>query len=330
MLRLMLFIVAVCLGAGPAAAQSSPPPASPSWPTRPVTLVVAYAAGGPVDTLARIIAARMSELLSQQIVVENVGGAGGMVGSARVAKAAPDGYTILFASSGAMAQIPNLYKRPAYNPVTDFSPIALLTDSPRVLIARPDLPAKDYAEFVAWVKSHPNVRYGSSGVGAGGHVCALLLESAYGVKMTHIPYRGAGPAMQDLLGGRLDFMAEQVSTAAPLIAAGTVKAFAVLGPDRLPAFGQLPAAPDIGLPDLDCGSWSALMAPKGTPEPIIRKLAEVGNEAIESPAVRARFSDIGVVVVAKNRRTTEYLADFVPKEIARWAAPIAASGAAVE
>jgi tripartite-type tricarboxylate transporter receptor subunit TctC len=321
----MLCVATVVLAAGAAVAQSSS-----SWPTRPITLVVAYAAGGPVDTLARIIAARMSELLPQQIVVENVGGAGGMVGTARAAKAAPDGYTVLFGGSGALAQIPNLHKRPSYNAVTDFSAITLLTDSPRVLIARPDLPAKDYDEFVAWVKSNPNVRYGSSGAGAGGHICALLLESAYGVKMTHIPYRGAGPAMQDLIGGRLDFMAEQVSTAAPLIAAGTVKAFAVLGPDRLPVLEKLPAAPDIGLPDLDCGAWSALVAPKGTPEPIIRKLAAVGNEAVESPAVRARFSDIGVVVVAKNRRTTEYLSDFVPKEIARWAGPIAASGAAME
>jgi tripartite-type tricarboxylate transporter receptor subunit TctC len=286
------------------------------WPTRAVTVVVPYAAGGPIDTLARILAARLSEILGQQVVVENIPGAGGMTGSSRVAKAAPDGYTVLLSGSAVLAINQSLYKKPLYNAVTDFEHVALFADSARVVIARKDLPA--------------NTQFGSAGAGSGMHVCAVLLNAAMGTKITHVPYRGSAPAMQDLMGGRIDFVAEQISTALPQIQSNTVKAIATLGLERAPGLEQLPTAQEQGLPGLDCGSWSSLSFPKGTPDEIVRHLAKAVNEAVETPATRERFKGIGVTIPPPERRTPEYLAKFVPSEIERWAAPIKASGASEE
>jgi len=301
------------------------------WPTRAVTLVVPYAAGGPVDTLARILAARLSEILGQQVVVENIPGAGGMTGSSRVAKAAPDGYTVLLSGSAVLAINQSLYKKPLYNAVTDFEHVALFADSARVVIARKDLPANTLAEFVAYAKANQaRMQFGSAGVGSGMHVCAVLLNAAMGTRITHVPYRGSAPAMQDLIGGRIDFVAEQISTALPQIQSNTVKAIATLGLERAPGLEQLPTAQEQGLPGLDCGSWSSLSFPKGTPDEIVRHLAKAVNEAVETPATRERFKGIGVTIPPPERRTPEYLAKFVPSEIERWAAPIKASGASEE
>ena len=211
--------------AGPAAAQESS-----AWPNRPVTLVVPYAAGGPVDTIARIIAARLSEILGQQMVIENVGGAGGMTGTVRVAKAAPDGYTLLLSGSAVLSQNPTFRKQSPYDPIADFAHVALFSDSARVLIARKDFPPDDFKAFMAYVKQNENtLQYGSPGAGSGGHTCAVLLDRAMGAKITHVPYRGAGPAMQDLLGGRIDYMLEQISTATPQIKSNSL-CHARLGP----------------------------------------------------------------------------------------------------
>jgi tripartite-type tricarboxylate transporter receptor subunit TctC len=301
------------------------------WPARPVTLVVPYAAGGPVDTIGRILAARLSEVLGQQVVVENAGGAGGMTGASRVAKAAPDGYTVLLSGSAVLAINQTLYKKPLYNAATDFEQVALFADSARVLIARKDLPANTLPEFVAYAKlNQAKMQYGSAGAGAGTHVCAVLLDAAMGTKITHVPYRGAGPAMQDLIGGRIDFIAEQISTALPQIQGDAVKAIATLGLDRAPGLENLPTAQELGLPGLDCGSWSSLSLPKGTPDAIVRRLAKASNDAVETPAVRERFKSIGVTIPAAERRTPEYLAKFVRSEIERWAAPIKASGASAD
>ena len=205
------------------------------WPTRAVTMVVPYAAGGPVDTLGRILAARLSEILGQQVVVENVAGAGGMTGSSRVAKAPPDGYTVLLSGSAVLAINQTLYKKPLYNAVSDFEHVALFSDSARVLITRKDLPVNTLSEFVAYAKANQGkMQYGSAGAGSGMHVCAVLLDAAMGTKITHVPYRGSAPAMQDLIGGRIDFVAEQISTALPQIQGGTVKAIATLGLERAP------------------------------------------------------------------------------------------------
>jgi tripartite-type tricarboxylate transporter receptor subunit TctC len=307
------------------------PASAEDWPARPVTLVVPYAAGGPVDTLARILAARLSEILGQQIVIENVGGAGGMTGASRVAKAAPDGYTVLLSGSAVLAMNQTLYKKPLYNAVTDFEHVVLFSDSARVLITRKDLPVDTLPEFVAYAKANQGkMQYGSAGAGSGVHVCSVLLDVAMGTKITHVPYRGAGPAMQDLIGGRIDFIAEQISTALPQIQGNAVKAIAALGLDRAPGLENLPTAQEQGLAGLDCGSWGSLSFPKGTPQEIVRRLAKATNEAVETPAVRERYKGIGVTIPAPERRTPEYLAKFVPSEIERWAGPIKASGASAD
>jgi tripartite-type tricarboxylate transporter receptor subunit TctC len=324
---MMRFIVA----AGLAWAAAVAPAQAQSWPTRPINMVVPYAAGGPVDTIARILGARMSETLGQQVIIENVGGAGGMSGSQRVAKASPDGYSLLLSGSAVLAINQTLYRRPLYNGTTDFEHVVMHSDSARVLIARPDFPAKSLAEFVAYAKANQGkMQYGSAGAGSGTHVCAVLLDVAMGTKITHVPYRGAGPAMQDLIAGRIDFIAEQISTALPQIQGGKVKAIATLGLDRAPGLEDLPTAQELGLKGLDCGSWGSFSFPKGTPDAIVRRLADASNEAVESQMVRDRFKQIGVVVPAKERRTPEYLRKFVVSETARWATPIKNSGAVID
>jgi len=310
------------LFAGPAHAQQD-------WPNRAVTMIVPYAAGGPVDTIARILAARLGELLGQQIIIENVGGAGGMTGSSRVAKSPADGYTVLLSGSAVLAINQTLYKKPLYNAVTDFDHVALFSDSARVLIVRKDFPAGTMNDFVGYAKlNQGSMQYGSAGVGSGTHVCAVLLDQAMGTKITHVPYRGAGPAMQDLVGSRIDFIAEQISTALPQIQGGSVKSIATLGLDRAPGLENLQTAEEAGLKGLDCGSWGSLSFPKGVSAPIVQRLAKATSDAVDTPVVRERYKSIGVTIPAKERRTPEYLTQFVPSEIERWAGPIKASGAA--
>ena len=319
----MIAAAALAILAVPAAAQD--------WPVRPITLVVPYAAGGPNDTITRVISARLAEILSAQIVIENIGGAGGMTGANRVAKATPDGYTLLLGGLAVLAQVPNLYKRPLYNAATDFEPVALVTDSARILITRKDFPANTLAEFVAYAKANQaKLQYSSAGGGSGGHVCAILLDTLIGTRIAHVPYRGAGPAMQDMMAGRIDYSCEQISTAFPQIEAGTVKAIATLGLSRPPVLAMLPTAREQGLPGLDCNAWIALVFPKGTPGPIVRRLAKATSEALDSPTVRDRLESLGVTVVAPERRSPEYLATFIPAEIAKWAGPIKASGVSID
>jgi tripartite-type tricarboxylate transporter receptor subunit TctC len=307
------------------------PVCAQDWPTRPVTVIVPWAAGGPVDTVARILTARMSEILGQQLVIENAGGAGGTTGTLRASKATPDGYTVLLSGSAVLAQNPTLYKRQMYNPVTDFEHAALHNDSARVLLVRKDFPARTFAEFVAYLKANADkLQYGSPGVGSGGHVCAILLHQALGVTTTHVPYRGAGPAMQDLLAGRLDYMFEQISTSIPQVQAGTVRALAAMSPAPAPGLETLPTSDSQGLKGLDCGAWGAFSFPKGTPQPIVQKLAKAVSDTLDTPAVLARFKTLGVTPIAKERRSPEYLKNFVLSEIERWGKPIKASGVKIE
>jgi tripartite-type tricarboxylate transporter receptor subunit TctC len=314
---------ALAIVASPAAAQD--------WPNRPVTLVVPYAAGGPVDTIARIMAARLSELLGQQMVIENVGGAGGLTGTVRVAKAAPDGYTLLLSGSAVLSQNPTFRKQSPYDPIADFAHVALFSDSARVLIARKDFPANDFKTFMAYAKEHQTtLQYGSPGAGSGGHTCALLLDGAMGARITHVPYRGAGPAMQDLLGGRIDYMLEQISTATPQIKADSVKAYATLGLTRAPGLENIPTAEELGVKGLDCGAWGSFSFPKDTPREIVLHLAKASSDAIDTPAVIERFKAVGVVVTPKDRRSPEFLGKFVKSELARWIAPIKASGVSLD
>ena len=323
MLRIVTAIAALIAAAGPVVAQD--------YPNRPVTVIVPWAAGGPVDTVARIMTARISEILGQQLIVENVGGAGGSTGTARAAKTAPDGYTVLLSGSAVLAQNPALYKRQLYNPVTDFEHAALHNDSARVLIVRKDFPASSFAEFVSYVKANAaKLQYGSPGVGSGGHVCAILFDQAMGIKVTHVPYRGAGPAMQDLLAGRLDYMFEQISTAVPQIQSGTVRALAALGPDPAPGLETLPTMESQGLKGLDCGAWGGFSFPKGTPQPMVQKLAKATSEALDTPILLTRFKTLGVTPIPPNRRSPEYFSQFIKSEIERWGAPIRASGVQIE
>ena len=233
--------------------------------------------------------------------------------------------------SAVLAINQSLYKRPLYNALTDFEHVAMFADSARVLITRKDLPADTLPQFVAYAKANQaKMSYGSAGGGSGTHICAVLLDVAMGTKITHVPYRGAGPAMQDLIGGRIDFIAEQISTALPQIQGKVVKAIATLGIDRAPGLEDLATADELGIKGLDCGSWSSLSFPKGTPNAIVQRLAKATNDAVETPAVRERYKSIGVTIPAAERRTPEYLAKFVPSEIERWAGPIKASGASVD
>jgi tripartite-type tricarboxylate transporter receptor subunit TctC len=321
--KALISFFAAMLAAAPGIAQE--------WPTRSITLVVPYAAGGPNDTVARVVSARLTEILHVQIVIENVGGAGGMTGSNRVAKAPPDGYTLLLASSAGLAQIPNLYKRPLYNAVTDFESVTLLTDSARILITRKDFPAKTLAEFIAYTKANAaKLQYSSAGAGSGGHTCAILLDTVMGTHVAHVPYRGAGPALTDLMAGRIDYSCEQVTTAFPQIEAGVIKAIATLGTTRPSVLKDLPTAEEQGVGGLDCNAWIAFVAPKGTPAPIVRRLAAASSEALDAPSVRERFESVGVTVVPPARRGPEFLTRFIPEEIAKWAGPIKASGVSIE
>ena len=297
------------------------------WPTRPVTMIVPYAAGGPVDTVGRIMAQGLTEVLGQQVIVENVGGAGGMTGANRVAKATPDGYTFLLGGSATMTTVPALNgKKTPYNPLTDFEHVIQFADSARILIARKDFPANSFKEFVAYAKANTDkLQYGSSGAGAGAHICALLLDQSMGVKVTHVPYRGSGPAMQDLLGGRIDYICEQVSTAIQQIRGGTVKAIATMGLSRTDVLPDLTTAHEEGF-DINCASLSAFEFPKGTPEAIVNRLAEAANKVVESALVRERFATLGVAVEPPERRTRDYYLKSLPPEVERQAAVMKANG----
>jgi tripartite-type tricarboxylate transporter receptor subunit TctC len=299
-----------------------------SWPTRPVTMVVPYAAGGPVDTVGRVMAAGLSEALGQQVIVENAPGAGGMTGANRVAKAAPDGYTFLLGGSATLTLVPAIYgAKTLYNPLTDFELVNAFADSARILIARKDLPANTLAEFGAYARANPDgLSFGTSGAGSGMHVCALLLGEAIGAKSMHVPYRGSANALQDLLAGRIDFLCDQISTAVTQIRSGNVKPIATLGLSRVDVLPNLPTAEEQGFAGLDCGSWSAFVFPKGTPEAIVRQLVEATNKAVETTIVRDRLEAVGVSIYPLERRTRDYLVKILPGEIAKQAEVVKAGG----
>jgi tripartite-type tricarboxylate transporter receptor subunit TctC len=304
--------------------------AAQEFPNKPLTMVIPFAAGGPTDVLGRVVAQRMSEVLGQQVVAENIGGAGGMTGSKRVADAAPDGYTFVLGTVGTHAQGQTLYKKPLYNAVTDFTPVALLAEVPIVLITRKDLPVSNLNEFIAYAKANQaKMQYGSAGAGSATHLGCVLLNHVIGVDITHVPYRGTGPAMGDLQGGRIDYLCEIVTTAKPQIDGGTVKAIAIMTKQRSSALPDVPTALEQGT-ELEAYTWNAIFLPKGAPQPIVTKLDHAAIEAIKTSAVRERLEGMGAQVVSEDRATPEYLAGFVKSEIAKWAGPIKASGVAVE
>jgi len=280
--------------------------------------------------LGRVIAGRMSEVLGQNVVVENVGGAGGMTGSARVANAAPDGYMFVLGTVGTHAQGQTLYKQPLYNAATDFTPVILIAEVPLVLEARKDLPVNDFKEFVAYAKANQaKMQFGSAGAGSATHLGCVLLNYTIGVNITHVPYRGTGPALQDLEGGRIDYMCDVITTAKPPIDGGQVKGIATLDDKRSPALPNLPTATEQGT-SVVAYTWNAIFAPKNTPEPIVKTLHDAALAAMHTPAVHDRLTALGAEIVPDNEATPQYLGSFVASEIKKWEAPIKASGVSVE
>jgi len=305
--------------------------AGETWPTRPMTMVVPFAAGGTVDPLGRVLAAGLSQVLGQSVIVENVGGAGGTLGTNRVAKGAPDGYQFVFGSVGSFAQSQSLYRHPPYNTLTDFAPVALVAQQAIVLAARKDLPVRDLREFIAYTKANESkMQYGSPGLGSANYFACVLLNATVGVRVTHLAYRGGGPAMQDLIGGRTDYQCPNDVLAMPLIAGGTIKGIAVLSRERSAALPDLATAHEQGLADFDVSGWFALALPKATPASIVRKLNEATVAALDTPAVQAQMRKIGGNLAAPERRSPEYLQAFFASEIARWAVVVKENGLALD
>jgi tripartite-type tricarboxylate transporter receptor subunit TctC len=296
-----------------------PPAVAQDWPTRPITLVVPFAAGGGVDVSARIQAQGMSERLGQPIVVDNMGGAAGMTGALHVAKSDPDGYTMLIGNSGTQAFSQSLHKEPLYNSVTDFTPVGLATESPRILIARTDLPVASLQQFIAYVKANQaKMQFGSAGVGSGTHLPCVLLNTAMGVTVTHVPYRGEGPAQQDLIAGRLDYMCSTIQTGAALAKQGEVKGIAVMSAQRVKIIPELATTGEQGLPGVEASVWNAFFLPPGAPVPIVAKLNKAMSDTLDDPVIGKRLEDLGLEIVAPERRTPAYLAKFQADEVARW------------
>lgn len=301
------------------------------YPSRPITMVVPFAAGGVFDVVGRIIGARMSDILGQPVVIENTSGAGGIVGVKRVTAAAPDGYTVLLGTVGTHAYNQTVYKKRRYDAVNDFTPVTLFSEQTMVLEARKDLPANTLAEFTTLLKANGGkMQYGSAGVGSTTHLACSLLNAKLGVTIAHVPYRGAGPAINDLIGGQIDYLCGNLGGAVPLVVGKQVKAIAVLSRERSSLMPDLPTAHEQGLADFDVITWTAFFLPKGAPKVVVDKLVEVTHAAIETPAIKSRLLEIGVTGIAPERRTPEYPAKFVADEVLRWEEPIKSAGLQVD
>jgi tripartite-type tricarboxylate transporter receptor subunit TctC len=301
------------------------------WPARPITAVVPFAAGGPIDVVARLIGPKMSELLGQQIVVDNVPGAGGMLGASRVAKAAPDGYTLLIGNQATHIFSQFIYKRPLYNGATDFAPGGLIVSNSKVLIVRKDLPVNGLPEFIAYAKANQaKMQYGSGGGGSATHISCVLLNARMGTHITHVPYRGAAPALQDLVAGRIDFMCDVVSTALAQIRAETVKAIAMLTTQRSSVLPTLPTALEQGLADVDSDGWNGFFFPKDTPPAIISRVNAATAATLDTPAVRRRIEELGLSTPLAEERSSGFLGRLVLSEFEKWGPPIKAAGVSAE
>jgi tripartite-type tricarboxylate transporter receptor subunit TctC len=303
------------------------PAQAQDWPNRPITMMISFTAGSSIDVAGRIVAARMAEILGQSIVIENVGGAGGMVGAARVAKGAPDGYQILFGNSATQTYSQSLYKAPLYNAATEFAPIALVAETPPVLIARNDLPVANQKGFIAYLKANPGkLHYGSAGSGSASHLACLLFNTTVGANVTHVPYRGGPQAMADLVGGRIDYWCPLAASAVPQIEGKAVKAIAMMSKQRLGLLPALASAHEQGLANFDASSWYGIFAPRATPAPILQKLHAATVAALDTPSVQQRMTEVGADVVGRERRSPQYLQTFVEKDIKLWADIIKKAG----
>ena len=304
-------LAALCALVAPSQAQT--------YPTRSITMIVPFAAGGPTDVIARIVTGHMAQTLGQSIIIENVVGAGGTTATTRAARATNDGYTLITGHMGTHAAAVPLYPTLAYHPEKDFEPISILAGTPILILARKDFPPKDLKEFMTYVKANEaKVNAAHAGVGSVSHVSCQLLNSILGVRPTGVPFNGTGPAMNALVAGQVDYMCDQIVNAVPQINAGTIKAYAIATPERNPSLPNLPTTTEAGLPAFQAQAWNAIFAPKGTPEPVIAKLNAAVVKALDDEAVRKRLLDLGSVVPATADRTPEALAMLVKSEIAKW------------
>lgn len=300
------------------------------YPAQPVTIVVPFAAGGPTDTVTRLVAAAMSEDLGQQVVVQNVGGAGGTLGAGQVAAAANDGYTLLLHHIG-MSTAPSLYASLPYDPVADFAPIGLVTEVPMTIVARKDFEPATLEDLIAYVKENgENVTYANAGIGAASQLCGLLFQDALDVKLTEVPYQGTGPAMTDLLGGQIDMMCDQTTNTTSQIQAGEIKAYAVTTAERIPVLPDVPTMAEGGIADFELGIWHGLYAPAGTDPAIIERLTASLQTALATESVGASFAELGTYPVAADQATPEMLAAQLEGQIALWSEVISAAGVSAQ
>lgn len=300
--------------------------AAQGFPTKQISLMMPFAAGGPGDAIARIVAQGMSEALKQQVFVENVGGAGGTIGTQRVAAANPDGHSLLMMHIGQATNVA-LYPNIKYDAVKDFEPVGFVGEVPMVIVAKKDFKADDFKAFVAQIKANKDaLTYAHAGIGSASHRCGMLFFSAIGTEVRQVPYRGTGPAMNDLLGGQVDFLCDQTVNTVPNAQAGTIKAYAVTIPKRLATLPNVPTADEMGLKGFDLAIWYANYAPKGTPKPVLDTLAAAHQAALANASVREKLGNIGLIIAAPDRATPAALAAHLKAEIAKWAPIIKKAG----
>jgi tripartite-type tricarboxylate transporter receptor subunit TctC len=302
--------------------------AQAAYPERPITLIVPFAAGGPTDVVARIVGDNMSRTLGQQIVVENVTGAGGTTGTSRAAQATPDGYTIMMGHMGTHGAAPAVYPNLKYDPVKDFLPIGLAAGTPILIVARKNLPPKDLKEFISYAKANSEkLNEAQAGVGSVSFTTCSLLNSILGIKPTRVPYQGTGPALNDLVGGQVDYMCDQIVNLTPQIQAGSIKAYGIATEKRSPALPDVPTTKEGGLPEFQVSAWNAMFAPKGTPGEIVTKLNAALGKALDDESTRKRLLDLGADLPDKAGRSPEALQKLVASEIERWGKVLKGQGA---
>ena len=296
------------------------------YPNKVITMIVPFTAGGPTDLVARLLSVPMTKILKQQVIVENVGGAGGTIAANRVAKATPDGYTILIHHIG-MSTAPALYRKLPYNPLEDFEHIGLINEVPMTLVAKKDFPAKDLKDLIAYLKANKDkVNYANAGLGAASHLCGMLFMSAIQTDVTTVPYSGTAPAMNDLLGGQVDFMCDQTTNTTTQIKAEKIKVYGVTSLKRVPSLPNVPTMDEAGLKGFQVSIWHALYGPKGTLKPVIEKLTKALQESLKDSTVKLRFAELGSEPVAENRATPEAHRAMLKAEIDRWAPIIKKAG----
>ena len=323
MRRTLLLIAALLALTGAATGQD--------WPNRPLTMVVPFAAGGPMDSLARILQPTLGETLGQPIIIENQPGGGGMTGSLRVSQAAADSHQFVLASIGTHAIGYSMHSKPPYHPVNDFQPVAFVADTPLMLMTKKDLPPNNLKEFIAYAKAnHGKMVFSSGGSGTSSHVSCVMLNQIMGVDVTHIPYRGGGPAFQDLIAGRIDYICNYVSIGAPAVKSGQVKALAMLARERTALLPDLPTADQQGLKDFDVSAWNAILLPKSATPAMVAKMNAAVNKALANPAMRERLDAIGLIPAGPDRGSPEYLRKFINAEVEKWAGPVKAGGLQVD